>query len=50
MPVRLALAGCGKGDYPAMARVTGTVTYKGPTRPEHDEVNFMPTGEGGRPS
>jgi len=49
LPVLLALAGCGKGDYPEMARVTGTVTYKGKPVPNM-MVNFMPTGEGGRPS
>jgi hypothetical protein len=47
LPILLALAGCGKGDYPAMARVTGTVTYKGKPVPNM-MVNFMPTA--GRPS
>jgi hypothetical protein len=47
LPVLLALAGCGKGDYPEMARVTGTVTYKGKPVPNM-MVNFMPTD--GRPS
>src|SRR5580704_15129652 len=47
LPVMLALAGCGKGDYPAMAKVTGTVTYKGKPVPNM-MVNFMPTA--GRPS
>jgi hypothetical protein len=43
----LALAGCGSDDYPEMARVTGTVTYKG--KPVSNiMVNFMPTA--GRPS
>ena len=45
--VLLALAGCDKGDYPEMARVTGTVTYKGKPVPNM-MVNFMPTE--GRPS
>src|SRR4051794_35356158 len=47
LPVMFALAGCGKGDYPEMARVTGTVTYKGKPVPNM-MVNFMPTE--GRPS
>ena len=47
LPVLLALAGCGKGDYPEMARVTGTVTYKGKPVPNM-MVNFMP--KSGRPS
>jgi hypothetical protein len=47
LPILLALAGCGKGDYPEMARVTGTVTYKGKPVPNM-MVNFMPTD--GRPS
>jgi hypothetical protein len=47
LPVLLALAGCGKGDYPEMAKVTGTVTYKGKPVPNM-MVNFMPTA--GRPS
>ena len=47
LPILLALAGCGKGDYPEMARVTGTVTYKGKPVPNM-MVNFMPTA--GRPS
>jgi hypothetical protein len=47
LPVLFAFAGCGKGDYPDMARVTGTVTYKGKPVPNM-MVNFMPTE--GRPS
>jgi hypothetical protein len=47
LPILLALAGCGKGDYPEMAKVTGTVTYKGKPVPNM-MVNFMPTA--GRPS
>ena len=47
LPLLIALAGCGKGDYPEMARVTGTVTYKGKPVPNM-MVNFMPTE--GRPS
>jgi len=47
LPVLLALSGCGKGDYPEMAKVTGTVTYKGKPVPNM-MVNFMPTE--GRPS
>jgi hypothetical protein len=47
LPTLFALAGCGKGDYPEMARVTGTVTYKGKPVPNM-MVNFMPTE--GRPS
>ena len=47
LPLLLALAGCGKGDYPPMAKVTGTVTYKGKPVPNM-MVNFMPTA--GRPS
>lgn len=43
----LTLSGCGRGDYPEMARVTGTVTYKGKPVPNM-MVNFMPTE--GRPS
>jgi hypothetical protein len=47
LPALLALAGCSKGDYPEMARVTGTVTYKG--KPVSNMmINFMPTE--GRPS
>ena len=42
LPVLFAVAGCGKGDYPEMARVTGTVTYKGKPVPNM-MVNFMPT-------
>jgi len=39
--------GCGRGDYPEMARVSGVVTYKGkPVR--NMMVNFMP--DAGRPS
>jgi len=47
LPVWLALAGCGNSDLPEMARVTGTVTYKGKPVPNM-MVNFMPTA--GRPS
>ncbi len=47
LSLMLALAGCGKSDYPEMARVTGTVTYKGKPVPNM-MVNFMPTE--GRPS
>jgi hypothetical protein len=47
LPVLFALAGCDKGDYPEMAKVTGTVTYKGKPVPNM-MVNFMPTA--GRPS
>jgi len=47
LPILLALSGCGKGDYPEMAKVTGTVTYKGKPVPNM-MVNFMPTE--GRPS
>jgi len=47
LPVLLALAGCNKGDYPEMAKVTGIVTYKGKPVPNM-MVNFMPTA--GRPS
>jgi len=47
LSVGFALAGCGKGDYPEMARVTGTVAYKGKPVP-NIMVNFMPTE--GRPS
>jgi hypothetical protein len=47
LPALLALAGCSKGDYPEMARVTGTVTYKGKPVPNM-MINFMPTE--GRPS
>jgi hypothetical protein len=47
LPFLLASAGCGKGDYPEMAKVTGTVTYKGKPVPNM-MVNFMPTA--GRPS
>jgi hypothetical protein len=47
LPILVTLAGCGKGDYPEMAKVTGTVTYKG--KPVSNMmVNFMPTA--GRPS
>lgn len=48
LSVIFTLAGCGKGDYPEMARVTGTVAYKGKPVP-NIMVNFMPT-EGRRPS
>jgi len=41
------LAGCNRGDYPEMARVSGTVSYKGKPVP-NIMVNFMPTE--GRPS
>jgi hypothetical protein len=47
LPFVLALAGCNNSDYPALARVTGTVTYKGKPVPNM-MVNFMPTA--GRPS
>jgi hypothetical protein len=47
LPLLLVLAGCDKGDYPEMAKVTGTVTYKGKPVPNM-MVNFMPTE--GRPS
>jgi len=47
LPVLFAAFGCGRGDYPEMARVTGTVTYKGKPVPNM-MVNFMPTE--GRPS
>jgi len=47
LPAALALAGCNNSDYPALARVTGTVTYKGKPVPNM-MVNFMPTA--GRPS
>src|SRR4051812_28296289 len=43
----LAGSGCGRGDLPEIARVTGTVTYKGKPVPNM-MVNFMPTA--GRPS
>jgi hypothetical protein len=47
MPLLLSLSGCGRGDYPEMARVSGIVTYKGKPVPNM-MVNFMPTE--GRPS
>ncbi|WP_244884899.1 hypothetical protein [Singulisphaera acidiphila] len=47
LAVMFAFAGCSKGDYPEMARVTGTVAYKGKPVP-NIMVNFMPTE--GRPS
>jgi hypothetical protein len=47
LPILLTLAGCDKGDYPEMAKVSGTVTYKGKPIPNM-MVNFMPTE--GRPS
>jgi hypothetical protein len=47
IPLLLTIAGCGRGDYPEMARVSGTVTYKGKPVPNM-MVNFMPTE--GRPS
>lgn len=47
LSVTFTLAGCGKGDYPEMARVTGTVAYKGKPVP-NIMVNFIPTE--GRPS
>jgi hypothetical protein len=48
LPALFAVVGCGKGsDYPEMARVSGTVTYKGKPVPNM-MVNFMPTA--GRPS
>ena len=43
----LALAGCKNGDLPPIAKVKGTVTYKGKPVPNM-MVNFMPTA--GRPS
>jgi len=47
LPSLMALAGCDKGDYPEMAKVTGTVTFKG--KPVSNMmVNFMPSD--GRPS
>lgn len=42
-----AVLGCGQGDYPEMARVSGVVTYKGKPVPNM-MVNFMP--DAGRPS
>ncbi len=47
LPLLLALSGCDRGDYPEMARVSGTVTYKGKPVPNM-MVNFMP--DAGRPS
>jgi hypothetical protein len=47
LPVLFTVVGCGKGDYPEMAKVSGTVTYKGKPVPNM-MVNFMPTA--GRPS
>lgn len=47
LPLLFAAVGCGRGDYPEMARVTGTVTYKGKPVPNM-MVNFMPPD--GRPS
>jgi hypothetical protein len=47
LPVLFAVVGCGRGDYPEMARVNGTVTYKGKPVPNM-MINFMPTA--GRPS
>jgi hypothetical protein len=47
LPVLFAVAGCGRGDYPEMARVSGVVTYKGKPVPNM-MVNFMPPD--GRPS
>lgn len=41
------LIGCGRGDYPEIARVSGTVTHAGKPVPNL-AVNFMP--EEGRPS
>src|SRR5262249_18594368 len=47
LPVLLAFAGCGNGDNTRVARVTGTVSYKGkPLR--NMVINFMPPD--GRPS
>lgn len=43
----LAFAGCKNGDLPPIAKVKGTVTYKGKPVPNM-MVNFMPTA--GRPS
>jgi hypothetical protein len=47
LSVMSTFAGCGKGDYPEMARVSGTVAYKGKPVPNM-MVNFMPSK--GRPS
>ncbi|WP_435005105.1 hypothetical protein P12x_002997 [Tundrisphaera lichenicola] len=47
LPLCLAFVGCGDSDLPEIARVTGTVTYKGKPVPNM-MVNFMPTA--GRPS
>jgi hypothetical protein len=47
LPVLLASAGCNSTDYGPVAKVTGTVTYKGKPVPNM-MVNFMPTA--GRPS
>jgi hypothetical protein len=47
LPILFTVVGCSKGDYPEMARVTGTVTYKGKPVPNM-MVNFMPSE--GRPS
>src|SRR3954447_15048027 len=47
LPLWLACAGCRNSDLPEIARVTGTVTYKGKPVPNM-MVNFMPTA--GRPS
>jgi hypothetical protein len=46
-PILFALAGCGNGDNTKVARVTGTVTYKGKAVPNMT-INFMPPD--GRPS
>jgi hypothetical protein len=47
LPVLFAFAGCGNGDNTKIARVSGTVTYKGKPVPNMT-VNFMPPD--GRPS
>lgn len=47
LPILFILAGCDSNDYGPMAKVTGTVTYKGKPVPNM-MVNFMPTA--GRPS
>ena len=47
LPVLFAFAGCGNGDDTKIARVTGTLTYKGKPVPNMT-LNFMPAD--GRPS
>jgi len=50
LPVVFTLAGCGKSEYGATARVSGKVTYKGKPVPNM-LINFMPVGaKEGRPS